>query len=64
MQTADWLLLVDDDCLDVAIMQRMLRQLRIPHELVQKTPGETALEYLRGRSENGSRSRSAGKRIL
>jgi CheY-like chemotaxis protein len=52
MQTTDWLLLVEDDCLDVAIMRRTLKQLNIPHELVHKTDGETALEYPRGRSGN------------
>lgn len=43
-----WLLLVEDDCLDAVIMRRSLRQLNISHELVHRTDGEKALEYLHG----------------
>jgi CheY-like chemotaxis protein len=41
------LLLVEDDYLDAAITKRCLKQLDIQCELVHKTDGETALEYLR-----------------
>lgn len=52
MQMQQWLLLIEDDCLDAAIMRRSLRQLNIPHELVHRTDGEEALECLRGCSRN------------
>lgn len=47
MQTRQWLLLVEDDQLDAAIMKRCLRQLNVQHELVHRTDGEKALECLR-----------------
>lgn len=46
MGTHNSLLLVEDDRLDAAIMRRCLKQLNISCELVHKTDGEQALEYL------------------
>ncbi len=47
MQTTRPLLLVEDDQLDAAIMRRCLKRLDIQYQLVHKTDGENALEYLR-----------------
>lgn len=52
MQTRQWLLLIQDDQLDAAIMKRCLEQLNIQHELAHRTDGEKALECLRGCSGN------------
>jgi CheY-like chemotaxis protein len=52
MQMTKPLLLVEDDRLDAAIMKRCLRLLSIQQDLVHKTNGEEAMEYLRDCPDN------------
>jgi len=47
MQARRALLLVEDDCLDATITRRCLKELNIHCEVVHKTSGEVAMEYLR-----------------
>jgi len=42
------ILLVDDDCVDVMVVKRVLRELGVTNELVCAADGEEALAYLRG----------------
>ena len=43
------ILLVEDDCVDAAIVRRSLRDLAVTNEFVHVTDGDQALAYLRGR---------------
>jgi CheY-like chemotaxis protein len=42
------ILLVEDDCVDVMAVQRVLKELDVTNELVHAADGEEALVYLRG----------------
>jgi CheY-like chemotaxis protein len=47
MQNPKPILLVEDDRIDAMAAQRIARELKIPNQLVLKTDGEEALEYLK-----------------
>jgi len=47
MQSPKPILLVEDDRIDAMAVQRIARELKIPNQLVLKTDGEEALEYLK-----------------
>jgi len=47
MQNPKPILLVEDDRVDAMAVQRIARELKIPNQLVLKTDGEEALEYLK-----------------
>ncbi len=50
MRNSKPILLVEDDQVDVITTQRALKELEVTNELVHKTDGEDALEYLRDES--------------
>jgi CheY-like chemotaxis protein len=47
MQNPKPILLVEDDRIDAMAVQRIAREMKIPNQLVLKTNGEEALEYLK-----------------
>jgi len=47
MQSPKPILLVEDDRIDAMAVQRIAREMKIPNQLVLKTNGEEALEYLK-----------------
>jgi CheY-like chemotaxis protein len=47
MLSAKPILLVEDDCVDVMAVQRVLKEFAVPNELVYAANGEEALAYLK-----------------
>ncbi len=47
MRKSMQILLIEDDCIDVMIVARALKDLGVTNKLVHKANGEKALEYLR-----------------
>jgi CheY-like chemotaxis protein len=47
MQNPKPILLVEDDRIDAMAVQRIVKELKIPNQLVHKIDGQEALEYLR-----------------